>query len=42
LPPERLAAVENPQQAITTVYCHVLDFARDEATWTPPFGHRAK
>ena len=42
LPPERLAAVENPEQAITTVYCHVLDFARDEATWTPPLGHRAK
>lgn len=34
--PEQLSVVENPDQAITTVYCHVLDFARDQASWAPP------
>lgn len=38
-----LGEVENPHAPITTVYCHVLDFARDNGTWTPPLPrHRAK
>ena len=28
--------VEDPTQAITTLYCHVLDFARNGGTWQPP------
>ena len=31
-----LALVEDPKQAITTLYCHVLDFARNNGTWRPP------
>lgn len=38
-----LNAVEDRRVPITTVYCHVLDFARNNGTWTPPLpGHRAK
>jgi hypothetical protein len=36
LRPDQLSVVENPDEAITTVYCHVLDFARDQASWNPP------
>ncbi|MGB2071557.1 MAG: polysaccharide deacetylase family protein [Poseidonia sp.] len=31
-----LSVVEDPKQAITTLYCHVLDFARNAGTWRPP------
>ena len=31
-----LPRVEDPKQAITTLYCHVLDFARNGGTWQPP------
>lgn len=38
-----LGSVENPEASITTVYCHVLDFARNNGTWIPPLPrHRAK
>jgi hypothetical protein len=38
-----LAEVEDPHAPITTVYCHVLDFARDNGNWTPPLPrHRPK
>lgn len=33
---DQLAQVEDPTQAITTLYCHVLDFARNAGTWRPP------
>ena len=36
LSPDQLTEVENPMQAITTLYCHVLDFARNDGTWQPP------
>jgi len=31
-----IGRVERPSENITTVYCHVLDFARNQGTWTPP------
>jgi hypothetical protein len=34
--PEQLSMVEKPDEDITTVYCHVLDFARNQASWVPP------
>ncbi len=38
-----LASVENPEAEVCTLYCHVLDFAREEGSWIPPLnGHRAK
>ena len=38
-----LNSVEDPQSSITTVYCHVLDFARNNGTRVPPLPrHRAK
>ena len=33
---DQLAQVEDPKQTITTLYCHVLDFARNDGTWQPP------
>ena len=36
LRPNQLSLVENSDEAIITVYCHVLDFARDKGSWTPP------
>ena len=32
----QLAQVEDPKQTITTLYCHVLDFARNAGEWQPP------
>ncbi len=38
-----LPMVERAEEDVTTVYCHVLDFARKNGGWTPPLqGHRAK
>ena len=38
-----LSLVEQRDADVCTVYCHVLDFARKNGTWTPPLqGHRAK
>ena len=34
---DELAHVEDPSQTITTLYCHVLDFARHDGAWQPPF-----
>jgi hypothetical protein len=35
--------VDDPQVEVTTVYCHVLDFARKNGTWVPPLPtNRAK
>ena len=36
LEPEQLSMVERDDESITTVYCHVLDFARHQASWVPP------
>ena len=36
LSPDQLTDVEDPKQAVTTLYCHVLDFARNAGTWRPP------
>ena len=33
---DQLAQVEDPMQTITTLYCHVLDFARNAGEWKPP------
>ena len=42
LRPDELSKVERREQSITTLYCHILDFARRGTTWTPPLRHRAK
>ena len=36
LQPSELALVEATETDITTVYCHVLDFARHNGRWKPP------
>lgn len=33
---DQLATVEDPRETVTTLYCHVLDFARDSGQWRPP------
>ena len=33
---DQLKHVEDPKETITTLYCHVLDFARNAGTWRPP------
>jgi len=33
---DELERVERRHENVTTVYCHVLDFARNNGTWTPP------
>ena len=33
---DQLAQVEDPKQPLTTLYCHVLDFARNDGEWQPP------
>ena len=43
LKPEEERWVERHDVELCTLYCHVLDFARNNGTWTPPLaGHRAK
>lgn len=43
LQPSELSRVERANEEVSTVYCHVLDFARQNGRWTPPLhGHRAK
>ena len=43
LKPSELQRIEHADVNITTVYCHVLDFGRQNGKWTPPFRrHRAK
>ena len=40
---EQEATIEQGEVGLTTVYCHVLDFARQNGTWVPPMrGHKAK
>ena len=40
---EQEEAIEQGDVGLTTVYCHVLDFARQNGTWMPPMrGHKAK
>ena len=40
---EQEEAIEQGDVDLTTVYCHVLDFARQNGTWMPPMrGHKAK
>ena len=36
LGPEELPMVEQAKFEVCTLYCHVLDFARDNGSWTPP------
>ncbi len=36
LRPEQHSVVERADVPLTTVYCHVLDFARHQASWSPP------
>lgn len=43
LQPSELSRVEQADEEVSTMYCHVLDFARQNGRWTPPLhGHRAK
>lgn len=33
---EDMHCIQDPQQTIITLYCHILDFARQKGAWTPP------